>query len=122
MNTRITALKKKIELRENQLKSKEELALRSKEAAKEIKHDIELLKNELAKEEMQEMLELMGEKNLNMDDVKAAIASGVIIRSNTEEKDKTKEADNEAAENELNAISAQIEEINMENKEDNTNV
>lgn len=117
MNTKITALKKKIELKETQLKSKEELAIRSKEAVKEIKHEIELLKNELAKEEMQEMLDLMGEKNLNIDDVKAAIASGVIVGSAAENKDD--KAETEAAENEVKSISAQIEEIN---KEDNTNV
>lgn len=117
MNTKITALKKKIELKEAQLKSKEELAIRSKEAVKEIKHEIELLNNELAKEEMQEMLDLMGEKNLNIDDVKAAIASGVIVGSVAENKeDKT---ETEAAENKVQAISAQIEKIN---KEDNTNV
>ena len=87
MNTKISALKKKIELKEGQLKAKEELAVRSKEAVKEIKHEIELLNNELAKEEMQEMLELMSEKNLNIDDVKAAISSGVIVgsKSNTDE-------------------------------------
>lgn len=118
MNTKITALKKKIELKEAQLKSKEELAIRSKEAVKEIKHEIELLRNELAKEEMQEMLELMGEKNLNIDDVKAAIASGVIVGSAAAE-NKEEQTETEAAENEVQTISAQIEEIN---KEDNTNV
>ena len=99
MNTKIAALKKKIELKEGQLKSKEELAVRCKEAIKEIRHEIELLNNELAKEEMQEMLDIMGEKNLNIDDVKAAIASGVITGAVS--------------------ISKQIEEIN---KEENTNV
>lgn len=117
MNTKITALKKKIELKEGQLKSKEELAVRCKEAVKEIRHEIELLNNELAKEEMQEMLDLMGEKNLNIDDVKAAIASGVIKNTvsaeNNEEKADTK------SENEEQTISEQIEEIN---KEENTNV
>lgn len=119
MNTKITALKKKIELKENQLKSKEDLAFRSKEAIKEIKHEIELLQNELAKEEMQEMLELMGEKNLNIDDVKAAIASGIIISSRAENDDENAETEGATAKNEDNTISAQIEEIN---KEENTNV
>ena len=99
MNTKIAALKKKIEIKEKQLKSKQELAVRSKEAAKEIKREIELLNNELVKGEMQEMMELMGEKNLNIDDVKAAIASGAIIGTVR--------------------ISNQIEEIH---KEENTNV
>lgn len=110
MNTKITALKKKIEIKEGQLKSKEELAVRSKEAVKEIKHEIELLKNELAKEEMQEMLELMGEKNLNIDDVKAAIASGVIVGSSTNENKKEKKEISEI-------ISAQVEEINKEEQD-----
>ncbi len=120
MNTKITALKKKIELKKAQLKSKEELALRSKEAVKEIKHEIELLNNELAGEEMQEMLELMGEKNLNIDDVKAAIASGAIVGSGAAEKtnENTENTKTDIDEDNIENISAQIEEIN---KEDNTN-
>lgn len=119
MNTKITALKKKIEIKEGQLKSKEELAVRSKEAVKEIKHEIELLNNELAKEEMQEMIELMGEKNINIDDVKAAIASGIIVGSggaaaeNKEEKTATAVSEQ---------ILAQVEEINKINKEEQDNV
>lgn len=115
MSTKITALKKKIELKETQLKSKEELAVRSKEAVKEIKHEIELLKNELAKEEMQEMLDLMGEKNLNIDDVKAAIASGIIVGS-------TQTKQEEKQDTEIEDISKDIKEINSESKEESTNV
>lgn len=112
MNTKITALKKKIELKETQLKSKEELVVRSKEAVKEIKREIELLKNELAKEEMQEMLELMGEKNLKIDDIKAAIASGTIVGGvTTAESTKTT----------VEKITKDIEEINSEGKEDTDN-
>lgn len=103
MNTKISALKKKIELKECQLKAKEELAVRSKEAVKEIKHEIELLNNELAKEEMKEMMELMGEKNLDIEDVKAAISSGVIVgsKSNTDE-------------NQTDKIVKELQEINKE--------
>ncbi|MCM1060924.1 MAG: hypothetical protein NC452_11620 [Eubacterium sp.] len=108
MNTRITALKKKIELREKQLKAKEELAIRSKGAVKEIKHDIELLQNELAKEEMQEMMDLMGEKNINIDDVKAAIASGIITGS-------------AATENKETDIPAKMKEKGSDSKEENNN-
>lgn len=117
MNTKITALKKKIELKEGQLKSKEELAVRCKETIKEIKYEIELLNNELAKEEMQEMLDLMGEKNLNIDDVKAAIVSGVITSTVSAEINEEK-ADTKS-ENEEQTISEQIEAINME---ENANV
>ncbi len=108
MNTKITALKKKIELKEKQLKSKQELIIRSKEAAKEIKYEIELLKNELAKEEMQDFLTFMGEKNLNIDDVKAAISSGKIVGS-------PKSLDEDKA-----SISKELEEINT-NKEEQAN-
>lgn len=114
MNTKITALKKKIEIKEGQLKSKEELAVRSKEAVKEIRHEIDLLKNELAKEEMQEMLDLMGEKNLNIDDVKAAIASGIIVGTQTKQEEKQ--------DTEIEDISKDIKEINSESKEESTNV
>ena len=112
MNTRITALKKKIEIKEAQLKSKEELVTRSKETVKGIKIEIELLKNELAKEEMQEMMALMDEKNLDIDDVKAAIASGMIEGS------KKKEEKN--PETKIDEISKEIEEIN-ESEEDGDN-
>lgn len=114
MNTKISALKKKIELKEGQLKSKEQLVSRSKEAVKEIKYEIELLKNELAKEEMQEMMELMGEKNINIDDVKAAIVSGIIVGQPPTAEEKPNE--------EIEDISKDIKEINEnKNKEENNN-
>lgn len=117
MNNKITALKKKLEIKEKQLKGKKELALRCKEAIKEIRHDIELIKYELNKEEMQEMLELMGEKNINIDDVKAAIASGIVVSNKP-----TKETNTEnEAQSEIKEISKQLEEINDENKEETNN-
>ena len=113
MNTRITALKKKIEIKEGQLKSKEELAVRCKEAVKEIKHELELLNNELAKEEMQEMIDLMGENDLDMDDVRAAIVSGVIVSTKPKEKvKKTEKSD----------IAKNIEEISKEEQSNDTDI
>lgn len=116
MNNKITALKKKIELKENQKKKilavaekNIEAAKNCKEAAKKIDHETVLLKNELAKEEMQLLLTLMGEKNLNIDDLKAAIASGVIVSS------KSETVENEDSDTEVNTE-------NKENTEDNTNV
>ena len=110
MNTKITALKKKIEIKEQQLKAKEELIVRNKAVVKEIQQEIERLKYEIDKEKMQEMNGLMGEKNLEFDDIIAAITSGVITGSR-----KTEKAESEAE----NEISKQIEEIN---KEESTNV
>lgn len=118
MNTKITALKKKIEIKKGQLKSKEELAIRSKEAVKEIKHEIELLNNELAKEEMQEMIALMGEKNINMDDVKSAIVSGAIVSSKPKETEKKAEK----SQTRMSDIAKDIEEINKEEQKDDTDI
>lgn len=105
MNTKITALKKKIELKEKQLKSKQELIIRSKEAVKKIKCEIELLKNELAKEEMLEMTELMSKNHLSIDDVKEAISSGKIAGNS-----KPLDEDTES-------VSKKFEEINNSNKD-----
>ncbi len=118
MNTKISALKKKIELKTTQLKSKEKLLLRNKEAVKEIKCEIEQLKNELAKEEMQEMRELMGEKNLNIDDVKAAIVSGIIVSSKPKENEKK----SEKSQTQASDIAKDIEEINKEEQRNDTNI
>lgn len=109
MNTRITALKKKIDLKESQLKSKEELLTRCKETVKGIKTEIELLKNELAKEEMQEMIALMDEKNLDIDDVKEAIVSGIIEGS--------KKNEEENLETKIDELSKEIGEINESGEE-----
>lgn len=111
MNTKITALKKKIELKEKQLKAKEALAAKNKEAVKEIKGEIELLTNELAKEEMLEMMELMGEKNLDIEDVKAAIVAGAIVGKPVKDTEKT--------ETEADDISKKIKEINEDKEEKN---
>lgn len=93
MNTKIAALKKKIELKNKQLETKEDFLLRCKEAVKELRHELELLQGKLATEEMREMAELLSEKNLSFEDVKAAVASGVIVgkTKENENNDKTEE-------------------------------
>lgn len=103
MNTKISALKKKLAQKENQLKKKQEHIMLDKEEVKEIKQVIEQIKSEIANEEMQEMSQLMAEKNLNIDDVKAAIASGII-------KGKPNEAEVISADD----IRSNIEEINKD--------
>lgn len=89
MNNKISALKKKIELKEHQLDEKLKSISKNKAAAKAIKADIEALRNELAREEMSDIMALIDNKKISIDDVKAAIVSGVITPS----ADETKVAD-----------------------------
>lgn len=81
MNTEISALKKKIELKEQQRVKKEEMLARNKTELKKINSELEALRNELANEEMQEIRALMNEKEIGIDDVMAAIASGTIAKN-----------------------------------------
>lgn len=113
MNTKIAALKKKIELKNKQLETKEDFLLRCKEGMKELRHELELLQGELATEEMREMAELLSEKNLSFEDVKAAVASGVIVgkAKENENNDKTEEG--------IAEISQKSEETKKEENRDN---
>ena len=86
MNNKISALKKKIELKEHQLDEKLKSISKNKAAAKAIKADIEALRNELAREEMSDIMALIDDKKISIDDVKAAIVSGVITPSENETK------------------------------------
>lgn len=86
MNNKISALKKKIELKEHQLGEKLKSISKNKAAAKAIKVDIETLRNELAREEMSDIMALIDDKKISIDDVKAAIVSGVITPSENETK------------------------------------
>lgn len=86
MNNKISALKKKIELKEHQLDEKLKSISKNKAAAKAIKVDIETLRNELAREEMSDIMALIDDKKISIDDVKAAIVSGVITPSENETK------------------------------------
>lgn len=81
MNTEISALKKKIELKEQQRTKKEQLLVRNKTDLKKLNAELEALRNELANEEMQEIKALMNEKEIGIDDVMAAIASGTISKN-----------------------------------------
>ena len=80
MNTEISALKKKIELKEQQRTKKEQMLVRNKTDLKKLNTELEALRNELANEEMQEIRALMNEKEIGIDDVMAAIASGTIAK------------------------------------------
>ena len=95
MNNKISALKKKIELKEHQLDEKLKCISKNKEAAKAIKADIEALRNELAREEMSDIMALIDDKKISIDDVKAAIVSGVIAPSAEDEMKEVSETDDD---------------------------
>lgn len=95
MNTEISALKKKIELKEQQRVKKEEMLARNKTELKKINAELEALRNELANEEMQEIRALMNEKEIGIDDVMAAIASGTIAKTSEPELKEINTEDND---------------------------
>ena len=99
MNTEISALKKKIDLKEQQRVKKEEMLARNKTELKKINSELEALRNELANEEMQEIRALMNEKEIGIDDVMAAIASGTIEKNAKTSEPELKEINTEDNDN-----------------------
>ena len=97
MNTEISALKKKIELKEQQRTKKEQMLVRNKTDLKKLNAELEALRNELANEEMQEIKALMNEKEIGIDDVMAAIASGTIAKSSEPDLKEINTEDNDNA-------------------------
>ncbi len=78
MNNAIAALEKKRDIKQKRLQSRIKAVEKSKETIKQLKNELLQIENEIAKEEMLEMTELMSKNHLSIDDVKAAISSGSI--------------------------------------------